>query len=151
MVPALLNPVIIGLPWMREDDMIIKLITNTWIINSYGLIISIKTTPVLSEIKELTAAPFTILVKRARRYQKPLTVFKASLKDITKALRPKVIKILTEIRKLLPAQYYNHLPFFEGDMAAELPPHRPGIDHIFTLEKAKTGKKGTRHGALYMG
>ena len=46
-----------------------------------------------------------------------------------------------EIRKLLPAQYYNHLPFFEGGITAKLPPYRPGIDHIFTLEKGKNGQK----------
>ena len=49
------------------------------------------------------------------------------------------MRILTEIRKLLPAQYYNDLPFFEGDMAAELPLHRPGINHIFILEKGENG------------
>ena len=26
-------------------------------------------------------------------------------------------------------------------MAVELPPHRPGIDYIFILEKGKNGKK----------
>ena len=66
-VPALLNLVIIRLPWIREDDMIIRLITNTLIINSYGLIISIKIIPVLLKIKELMAAPFIILVKGARK------------------------------------------------------------------------------------
>ena len=67
MVPALLNPVIMGLLWMREDDIIIRLITDTLIINSYGLIILIKITPVLSEIKELTVALFAILIKGARK------------------------------------------------------------------------------------
>ena len=66
-------------------------------------------------------------------------VFKVSLEDITKVLRSKVIRILTEIRKLLPAQYHDHLPFFKGDMAAELPPYRPGINYIFILEKGKNG------------
>ena len=47
--------------------------------------------------------PFIILIKRARKYQKPLTVFKILLKDIIKALRLKVIKIPMEIRKLLLA------------------------------------------------
>ena len=47
--------------------MIIRLATDTLIINFYGLIISIKITPVLSEIKELMAAPFIILVKGARK------------------------------------------------------------------------------------
>ena len=83
------------------------------------------------------AIPFIILVKGARKYQKPLKVFKVSLKDIIKVLYLKVIRILMEIRKLLPAQYYNYLSFFEGDMAAELPPHRLGINHTFTLEKGE--------------
>ena len=102
-VPALLNLVIMGLPWMREDDVIIRPATDTLIINSYGLTISIKITPVLSKIRELTAAPFAILIKGARKRQKPLTVFKALLRDITKVLRLKVTRILAEIRKLLPA------------------------------------------------
>ena len=149
-VPTLLNPVIIGLLWIREDNVIIRPATNTLIINSYSLTISTKTTPVSSEIKELTAAPFTILVKRARKRQKPLTVFKASLEDITKALHPKITRTPTEIRKLLPAQYYNHLPLFKGGMAAELPPHRPGINHTFTLKKGENGqKKNPPWGPLY--
>ena len=53
---------------MREDDIIIRPITNTLIINSYGLTISIKITPVLLEIKELMVTPFIILIKRARKY-----------------------------------------------------------------------------------
>ena len=67
MVPALLNPVIMGLLWMREDDVIIRPVTDILIINSYGLMILIKITPVLLEIKELTAALFIILVKGARK------------------------------------------------------------------------------------
>ena len=86
----------------------IRPITNTLIINSYGLTISIKIIPILSEIKELMATPFVILIKGARKCQKPFTVFKVSLKDIIKALRLKIIRTPAEIRKLLPAQYYNY-------------------------------------------
>ena len=103
MVPTLLNPVVIGLPWIRENNVIIKSATDILIINSYGLTISIKTIPVLLKMKELTVALFIILIKRAKKRQEPLTVFKTSLKDITKILRPKIIRIQTEIRKLLPA------------------------------------------------
>ena len=141
MVPALLNLVIIGLLWIREDDVIIRPATNILIINSYLLTISIKITPVLSKIKKLTAAPFIILVKGARKCQKPLTVFKTLRKNITKALYLKVIRTSAEIQKLLLAQYYDYLPFFERDMAAELPPYRPGINHISTLEKGENGQK----------
>ena len=56
-----------GLPWIKEDNVIIRLITNTLIIYSYGLTILIKIIPVLLEIKELTATPFIILIKGARK------------------------------------------------------------------------------------
>ena len=85
------------------------------------------------------ATSFIILVKGARKCQKPFTVFKVLLKDITKALHLKITRIPTEIQKLLPAQYYDHLLLFKRDMAAELLPHRLGIDYIFTLEKGKNG------------
>ena len=83
--------------------MIIKPITNTLIINSYGLIISIKKTLISLDIKELIAAPFAILIKGVRKSKKPLTIFKVSLENITKVLRFKIIKTPVEIRKLLPA------------------------------------------------
>ena len=52
---------------MRENNVIIRPIIDILIINSYGLIISTKIIPVLLEIKELIAASFIILVKRARK------------------------------------------------------------------------------------
>ena len=82
---------------MRKDNVIIRPITNTLIINSYGLTILTKTTLVLSEIKELIVTPFVILVKGARKCQKPLIVFKVLLKNIIKALRLKIIRIPAEI------------------------------------------------------
>ena len=47
--------------------MIIKLTTDTLIINSYGLIISTKEIPISLKIKELTAIPFAIPIKGARK------------------------------------------------------------------------------------
>ena len=41
-IPVLLNLIIIELPWIKENNIIITPITNTLIINSYNLIISIK-------------------------------------------------------------------------------------------------------------
>ena len=67
MVPVLLNLVIMGLLWMREDDVIIRPVIDTLIINSYGLTILIKIMPVLLEIRELMAALFVILIKGARK------------------------------------------------------------------------------------
>ena len=53
--------------------------------------------PVFLEIKELMAAPFIILIKGPRKYQKPLTVFKILLKDIMMVLYFKIIRIPVEI------------------------------------------------------
>ena len=102
-VPTLLNLIIIKLPWMREDDVIIRPATNTLIINSYSLTILTKETLILLKIKELRVALFATLIKRAKKRQKPLTIFKALWKNITKTLRLKIIRTPAEIRKLLPA------------------------------------------------
>ena len=67
MVPVLSNLIIMGLLWIRKDNIIIRPATDTLIINSYGLIISTKIIPVLLKIKELTVTPFIILVKGARK------------------------------------------------------------------------------------
>ena len=101
MVPALLNPAIIGLLWIRKDNIIIKLTTETLIINSHGLKFLIKEIPILLEIRELTVTPFTILIKRAKKCQKPVIIFKVLLKNITKVLQFNIIKTQIEIRKLL--------------------------------------------------
>ena len=66
-VLVLLNLVIIRLPWIRENNMIIRLTIDTLIINCYGLTISIKETPVLLKIKELIIMLFAILIKGARK------------------------------------------------------------------------------------
>ena len=92
-----------GLSWIREDNTNIQPTTNTLIINSYGLIISIKIILILLEIKELIITPFIILIKGARKCQKLFTIFKILLKDITKILYFKIIRTPAEIQKLLPA------------------------------------------------
>ena len=124
---------------MKENNIIIRPVTNILIISSHGLIISIKETPISLGIRELMAAPFTILIKGARKCQKPVTIFKVLLKDIIKALYQKIIREPAEIQKLLLIQYYDYLPLFEGDMVAELPLHRPGMNYIFILENNKIG------------
>ena len=97
MVPTLLNLVIIGLLWIKKDNVIIKPVTNTFIINSYGLIISTKKTLISLKIKELMVTPFVILIKGAKKCQKLLIIFKALLRDITKVLHLEIKKIPMEI------------------------------------------------------
>ena len=67
MVLTLLNLIIIRLLWIKEDNIIIESAPNILIISSYGLKISIKIIPVFLKIKESIAAPFIILIKRAKK------------------------------------------------------------------------------------
>ena len=67
LVPALLNPVIIRLPYIREDNIIIEPDTDILIINSYSLITFMRVILVLLKIKEWTAVLFIILIKKARK------------------------------------------------------------------------------------
>ena len=59
--------------------------------------ILIKKTPVLLEIGELIITLFITLMKKPRKRQKPLAVFKILLENITKALHPKMIRTPIEI------------------------------------------------------
>ena len=56
-----------------------------------------KIIPVLLNIKKLIIILFIILIKKARKYSRPLIIFKILLKDIIKILYLKVIRILMEI------------------------------------------------------
>ena len=67
-VLILLNPVIISLLSIRENNIIIKPISNTLIINSYNLTILIKEIQILLKIKESIVTPFAILIKGVKKY-----------------------------------------------------------------------------------
>ena len=64
MVPALLNLVIIGLLWIREDNVIIRFIIDILIINSYGLMILIKNNTSIIEDKGINGNPVYNISKK---------------------------------------------------------------------------------------
>ena len=69
-VPVLLNFVIIGLLWMRKDDVIIKPVINTLIINSYGLMIFDKNDTSIIEDKGINGNPVYNIGKRGQEMLK---------------------------------------------------------------------------------
>jgi hypothetical protein len=71
----------------------------------------------------LNGASFFRTVKKGR-----LTVFKASLHDINKAIEANDLKE-HPLEEIIPKQYHEFLPLFNKVLADRLPPHRPGIDH----------------------
>jgi hypothetical protein len=58
-----------------------------------------------------------------------LTVFKASLYEVNKAIEAKDLKE-RPLEEIGPKEYHEFLPLFNMILADRLPPHRPGIDHV---------------------
>jgi hypothetical protein len=61
-----------------------------------------------------------------------LTIFKASLYDINRAIEAKDQKE-KPLEEVIPKQYHEFLPLFSRVLADRLPPHRPNIDHEVRL------------------
>jgi len=66
-----------------------------------------------------------------------LTLFKASLYNINKAIEVKDLK-QRPLEEVVPKQYHEFLPLFSKSLADRLPPHRPGIDHEVRLKDGET-------------
>jgi len=66
-----------------------------------------------------------------------LTLFKASLYDINKAIEAKDLKE-RPLEEIIPEQYHEFLTLFNKVLADRLPPHRPAIDHEVRLKDGET-------------
>jgi hypothetical protein len=84
----------------------------------------------------VSAPAFGYLLRKSRR-DSSVKIFSASIADIDKMLKPKV---LIDPREKLPAEYHDYLDVFSRTLAERLPPPRPGIDHKIVLEKTPDGK-----------
>ena len=140
------EPLILGRPWMNEDLVEIKPADGTLFIGTSGISVkSIETKPTIQlNIKGIGAPSYGALVRRARRTlpsaEFNTRVFAVTLADINKALKPKK---KGDPKILLPRYFYKFLPLFDAEKAKKLPPHRPGIDHVFEIERDADGKEKT--------
>jgi len=80
----------------------------------------------------LNGALFFHTVKKEK-----LTIFKASLYDINKAIEVNDLKE-HPLEEVIPKQYHEFLPLFSKVLADWLPPHQPGIDHDVRLKDGET-------------
>lgn len=99
------------------------------------------------DVPHIGANAFAML-KRQSQKDKNIQVFAVSLKDIEKALQPKVP---TDPRTKLPQQYHQYLGAFDRREADKQPPLRgPEIDQKIELIKGPDGKeKEPPWGPLY--
>ena len=135
--------IILGKPWMEDEDVVISPKKARILIRSSGTRVwstnfTDRTIPKL-DCTLVSASTYVGYAHRARRRKKEgIQLFKASLQDIEKALTRKKPK---EFRTKLPPQYQEFLSLFDPKEADQLPPSRKGVDHEINLEKGADGKE----------
>ena len=85
----------------------------------------------------LNGASFFRMVKKGK-----LTVFKASLYDINKAIKAKDLKEYP-LEEIVPEQYHEFLPLFNKLLGDRLPPLQPEIDHEVRLKEGELSTWGS--------
>jgi hypothetical protein len=155
-------PIVLGIPWLRLHDVAVCFASNTDTFGSQYCTTYCYDAPVTvqgvmeqppetvyqnKEISEpqirpprpfqrniviLNGASFICMYRKGR-----LTVFKASLYDINKAIEVKDLKECP-LEEIVPDQYHEFLPLFNKVLADRLPPHRSGIDQDGRLKERAT-------------
>ena len=130
-IPNQTWPLILGLPWLQQNDVTILPARQSLYIGKSD--ITVRNSDLSSAYRaphEISANAFATWTQRART-SPDVQVFKASLRDIELALKPKP---KGDPSKLLPSVYRDFMKAFSRTDADILPPHRPGVDHEIHLE-----------------
>jgi hypothetical protein len=155
-------PIVLGIPWLRLHDVAVRFASNTVMFGSqysithcYDTLLKVQGVteeppepvyqtadifqpkirplrPFRGDIVMLNGASFFRAVKKGR-----LTVLKASLYDVNKAIEAKALNE-RPFEEIVPEQSHEFLPLFNKVLADRLPPHRPGIDNEVRLKDGET-------------
>jgi len=155
-------PIVLGIYWLRLHDVAVRFASNTVTFGSQYCITHCHDTsvtvqgvteeppepvyqvkdifeqkirplrPFRGDIVMLNGASFFRTVKKRK-----LTVFKASLYDIKKAIEAKDLKERS-LEEIVPEQYHEFLPLLNKVLTDRLPPHRLGTDHEVWLKEEET-------------
>ena len=148
-VPSLVSyDVILGLPWMRKNDVRLSPRKACLHIGPFNLRVpnTLKEERTAADHSLVSAAAFSLLAHR-RRKQKNIQVFSASMADIEKAL---TVKKITDPRTKLPSHFHEFLDVFSRIEADRLPPQRgKGVDHEIELLQENGKDPEVPWGPLY--
>jgi transposase InsO family protein len=162
-VSNLSHPVILGLPWMDDEDVTFSARKRRLHIGTSGIRVwsklhqpSTKGTQEIQAAKMISGSTFLGYMQRASKEARRETagnqqktrqelgyrIFSASLADIEKTLKKLDTKKRTvDIKAKLPKELHHHLNLFSELAASVLPRHRPDTDHKIELLKDKSGKE----------
>jgi len=152
-VPLLQHPIILGRPWEvhnqvedRPHENVIRHGRSGKTFTTYGHEKEYNT-PFIKELEGAHHVMSSTFAAHVNRLHKQLGgnassyIMKFSITDIDKALKPKKIYTISELKELIPTHFHDLLPLFTPTEADKLPPHRPGIDHHIELTKDTNGKE----------
>jgi len=144
--------IILGLPWMNSQNVVLAPSCTELKIGISNIILwnenqaqtfSKEHQQLLMErfpqinCVSVSAPSFNCLMYKLHRGD-PIKIFAASIADIDKMLKPKV---MIDPKEKLPKEHHCYLKLFCCTLADRLPPQCPGIDHRITLEKTPDGKE----------
>lgn len=139
-IPQQEEDVILGMPWMTDQDVILRPRKRLLTIRKTRIRVRQRSRhdSETATIRQTGTHAFQALIRRERKSKRhEVNIFAATLADINKALQSKV---RTDPRKKLPPHYHEFLPAFDRQQADQLPPHRAGVDHSITVEKDSSGR-----------
>ncbi|KAF4492180.1 Transposon Tf2-9 polyprotein [Colletotrichum fructicola Nara gc5] len=148
-VRSLGDDLFLGKPWMERNRILYDAAAQRIRHRRGGVDLRLKGEEEPDRVREIRAArllpgaPFTALYRRAQRDTKRTAGYEVraiSLADIQKALTKKTEK--ADLKALLPpailAEFHK---LFQPDEAANLPPHRPGVDHKIPIKQDSSGNE----------
>ncbi|KAF4474222.1 Transposon Tf2-9 polyprotein [Colletotrichum fructicola Nara gc5] len=148
-VRSLGDDLFLGKPWMERNRILYDAAAQRIRHRRGGVDLRLKGEEEPDRVREIRAArllpgaPFTALYRRAQRDTKRTAGYEVraiSLADIQKALTKKTEK--ADLKALLPpATLAEFHKLFQPDEAANLPPHRPGVDHKIPIKQDSSGNE----------
>ena len=147
-VPNLAYDIILGLPWMKRNNVRLAAKQDTLTLDAGDLKVqnALRGARTSLDCQMISAAAFSLLAHQRKR-KKGSQVFSATMADIEKAL---AIKTPTDPRTKLPKHFHEFLDVFNRTDAEKLPPLRgKGIDHAIELEQQGNVRPEVPWGPLY--
>jgi hypothetical protein len=153
--------IVLGIPWLRLHDVAVRFASNTVMFGSQYCVNHYQDAPVTVQgVTEQPPEPiyeekklWTVDIRKPKPFRNNivklngasffrtvtrgnLTIFRACLYDINKAIEAKDLKE-KPLEDVIPKQYHEFLPLFSKVLPDRIPPRRPNINHEVRLKEGE--------------
>jgi len=147
-VDDLAYDVILGKPWMEQNDVVYHAKARRIVFQDTLQEIREKGWSEAAQYAQQREARFAIAslmsawAKRAKGASYQVTkIFTTTMADINRALAPKTRLSRAQIEDRLPAELRQFWNLFLEEDGGQLPPHRQGLDHAIELQRDQQGNE----------